>query len=434
MENNVMVEETQNVPLLRFPEFSGAWDNNKIGDITLKVGSGKTPKGGRNVYTDDGILFIRSQNILNGRMNLCDVAYITEKENEKMASSSVKYKDVLLNITGASIGRCSVYNLNKTDANVNQHVCIIRLKDYINSFFIQNYIVSSIIQKQIDSYQAGGNREGLNFEQIKNIKINIPIHDEQQKIADFLSVIDERIDLLKQKKNLLESYKKGVMQKLFSQEIRFKDENGNDFPEWENELFGNIYTFFSTNSYSRECLNMTLGSVRNIHYGDIHVKYKSILDVQNENIPFINNDINLDKISHESYCQNRDLVIADASENYADIGKSIEVSNLIKQRVVAGLHTILARPNKKEVVSSFGGYLMQSEDIKFQIKKIAQGTKVLGLSSKKLAEITLKLPSPSEQNKIANFLSAIDHKITAASDNIDNTKKYKKGLLQKMFV
>ena len=170
MENNVMVEETQNVPLLRFPEFSGAWDNNKIGDITLKVGSGKTPKGGRNVYTDDGILFIRSQNILNGRMNLCDVAYITEKENEKMASSSVKYKDVLLNITGASIGRCSVYNLNKTDANVNQHVCIIRLKDYINSFFIQNYIVSSIIQKQIDSYQAGGNREGLNFEQIKNIR------------------------------------------------------------------------------------------------------------------------------------------------------------------------------------------------------------------------------------------------------------------------
>lgn len=218
----------KNVPKLRFRGFEGEWEEKKIGDITLKVGSGKTPRGGNSVYTDSGVMFLRSQNVFNGYMVLDDVAYITEEENNKMKSTSVYENDILLNITGASIGRCCVVpNLNNK-ANVNQHVCIIRPKKDTNSSFIMNQIIGYKVQRQIDSYQAGGNREGLNFQQIKEIKINIPSLQEQEKIANLLSKVDRYIELQEKKVSELEKYKKGMMQKIFSQKIRFRKDDGGE--------------------------------------------------------------------------------------------------------------------------------------------------------------------------------------------------------------
>ena len=230
----------KNVPKLRFKGFEGEWEEKKIGDITLKVGSGKTPRGGNSVYTDSGVMFLRSQNVFNGYMVLDDVAYITEEENNKMKSTSVYENDILLNITGASIGRCCVVpNLNNK-ANVNQHVCIIRPKKDTNSSFIMNQIIGYKVQRQIDSYQAGGNREGLNFQQIKEIKINIPSLQEQEKIANLLSKVDRYIELQEKKVSELEKYKKGMMQKIFSQKIRFRKDDGGEYPEWEYFVLGDI--------------------------------------------------------------------------------------------------------------------------------------------------------------------------------------------------
>ncbi|MFQ7342659.1 MAG: restriction endonuclease subunit S [Turicibacter sp.] len=221
------------VPNLRFKEFSGDWGSKKIGEITIKVGSGKTPKGGNSVYTDEGIIFLRSQNVLNGKLSLDDVAYITEDINSTMKSTEVYPNDILLNITGASIGRSCCVPESFERANVNQHVCIIRLNKNYNSNFVMNQIISSRVQKQINSFQAGGNREGLNFEQIKGMKISSTTLEEQEKIASFFSLIDKKIELQTEKVEELKNYKKGIMQKIFSQELRFKDENGNEYPEWE---------------------------------------------------------------------------------------------------------------------------------------------------------------------------------------------------------
>ncbi len=205
-----------NVPNLRFPEFTEEWKETKIGDITSKVGSGVTPKGGSAVYKTSGHLFIRSQNVGNGRFLLDDVAYIDEATHKKQINTELKDGDVLLNITGASIGRTTVVNKNVEGGNVNQHVCIIRLlKDYSPNY-ICNYLLSYGGQKQIDSFQAGGNREGLNFEQIRSIKFSIPSFREQSKIASLLSLLEERIATQNKIIEQLQSLIKGIYDKTFA--------------------------------------------------------------------------------------------------------------------------------------------------------------------------------------------------------------------------
>ena len=209
-------DKVLNVPNLRFPEFTEEWKETKIGDITSKVGSGVTPKGGSAVYKTSGHLFIRSQNVGNGCFLLDDVAYIDEATHKKQINTELKDGDVLLNITGASIGRTTVVNKNVEGGNVNQHVCIIRLLEDYSPNYICNYLLSYGGQKQIDSFQAGGNREGLNFEQIRSIKFFIPSFREQSKIASLLSLLEERIATQNKIIEQLQSLIKGIRVRLFS--------------------------------------------------------------------------------------------------------------------------------------------------------------------------------------------------------------------------
>ena len=182
-----------NVPPLRFPEFSGEWKMCTIGELITKVGSGVTPRGGEAVYKTEGHPFVRSQNVGLGNLLLDDIAFIDEETHLRLKNTELQFNDVLLNITGASIGRSALVDKQIVGGNVNQHVCIIRTKENLVPSFICSFLLSNYGQRQIDSFQAGGNRQGLNFEQIKSIKITIPSKDEQIKIAKLLRAIDERI-------------------------------------------------------------------------------------------------------------------------------------------------------------------------------------------------------------------------------------------------
>jgi len=203
--------------------------------------------------------------------------------------------------------------------------------------------------------------------------------------------------------------------------------------EWEITKYGDIYTFYSTNSFSREKLNYEDGGIRNLHYGDIHKSFATIFNLEKEIVPFINLDIDLSKIKEENYCKEGDLVIADASEDYSDIGKTIELSNLCGEKVLAGLHTFLARPTDQTMALGLAGYLLQSWNVRKQIMIIAQGTKVLGLSTKRLSKINLPIPSLPEQRKIASFLTTIDNRIQALEKKKSSLEQYKKGVMQKIF-
>ena len=204
--------------------------------------------------------------------------------------------------------------------------------------------------------------------------------------------------------------------------------------EWESHKLGDILTFYSTNSFSREKLNYEIGNVKNIHYGDIHTKFPTILSISgNKDVPYINNDVDFSKYKNEQYLQEGDLIIADASEDYADIGKAIEVKDIHDEKVLAGLHTILARDEKNMTINGFKGYLFLTEDLKTNIKRIANGISVLGISKNNLSKLSVNIPTKNEQQKIVDFISAIDKKIELLEDKYIYYQDFKKYLMQQIF-
>ena len=215
---NLLPQAGETVPKFRFKEFedSGEWVEKKLGEVVVKVGSGVTPLGGEANYKTVGRPLVRSQNVSWGIFLLDNIAFIDEETHRNQISSEIQKEDVLLNITGASIGRSAVANEFVSGGNVNQHVCIIRVdKSHLNPYYLNQFLISDFGQKQIDSFQAGGNRQGLNFAQIRTFSIPIPTLHEQQKIASALSSIDDLINAQNRKIEALQFHKKGLLQGLF---------------------------------------------------------------------------------------------------------------------------------------------------------------------------------------------------------------------------
>jgi len=179
---NVKLKDSGVVWIGEIPE---QWEVKRVKHITTKIGSGVTPSGGGTTYLESGVPLLRSQNILFGKIELDGVAYISEKTHESMSNSQVRKGDVLLNITGGSIGRCYFVDFN-LPLNVNQHVCIVRPSLAITSIFLNSLLASEVGQGQIWFFQQGGGREGLNFQAIKNFLIPLPPKSEQTEISEYI--------------------------------------------------------------------------------------------------------------------------------------------------------------------------------------------------------------------------------------------------------
>jgi type I restriction enzyme S subunit len=194
------------------------WDIERLDSLTEKIGSGITPTGGSEIYETSGVLFIRSQNVLVGSLSIENAAYITNEIDEMMQASRVKPFDILLNITGASIGRCSYFPLQLKSANVNQHVCIIRFLNTSKklSVFASEFLNSDFGQSQINRLNAGGNREGLNFQQIKSFTFPVVDSNEIQMISNIILTITKKLNTEQTYLQKLQMIKSGLMNDLLS--------------------------------------------------------------------------------------------------------------------------------------------------------------------------------------------------------------------------
>ncbi len=216
------------------------WRTAKIEDIAVMVGSGSTPKGGNSSYVREGVPLIRSQNVHDGGLRLDDVAHITEATHAKMKRTHLRDLDVLLNITGASIGRCTFLPQGFGPGNVNQHVCIIRLDQRTAAAaFLSAFLSSYQGQRQIQDLQAGLSREGLNFQQVRAIRLPLPPLAEQRKIAAILSSVDEVIEKTQAVIDQVQVVKKGLVQELLTRGLpgrhaKFKKTEIGEIPEsWD---------------------------------------------------------------------------------------------------------------------------------------------------------------------------------------------------------
>jgi len=398
----------KNIPALRFPGFEGEWEEKKLGDIAEKVNSGKTPLGGEAAYSQNGILFIRSQNVLDSKLSFENATYISEKINDGMKNSIVKSRDILLNITGASLGRSCVVPSDFTIGNVNQHVCIIRINKKNEPYFIQPILASEKGQNILTSLQTGSGREGLNFQSIRGISLSLPSLPEQTKIASFLTVIDDRIQALKKKKALLEQYKKGVMQKIFSQELRFKDDNGEDFPDWDEKCLGDVAKVIMGQSPESSSYNSNKKGMPLI---------QGNADIQNRVSAPRNWTTETTK-----ECQIGDLILTVRAPVGA-VAKSVH-------NACIGRGVCAIRNNDISNIEFIYQFLLDYEP---QWMRLEQGSTFTAVSGVDIKSIDFICPCLAEQTKIAEFLSAIDYKINHCQTQIEKTEQYKKGLLQQMF-
>lgn len=411
------------VPELRFPEFTGNWNEYKLADVTTKIGSGKTPRGGDEVYELTGIPFIRSQNVIDNLLIL-DSTHIPVEVHEEMSGSKVIPNDILLNITGGSIGRSCVVPDWFNEGNVNQHVCIIRLKSF-NSRFLQPFLSSWKGQKLVYQTQTGSGREGLNFESIKGFKIKFPSNSEQTKIANFLSAVDKRISLLTEKQKQLELYKKGLMQQIFSQQIRFKQEDGTDFPDWEEKRLGEIGDTFN---------GLTGKTKEDFGEGKRYIQYKQIFDksyIVKEKCGLVS----ILESDSQNKCQYGDMFFTVSSETPNEIAMNSVLLEKIDEDIYLNSFCFGYRVfSFEDLVPEFAQFFFRSSHVRSKLIKLAQGSTRYNMSKNEFVKLKFYIPRQEEQTKIANFLSALDKKIEQVSLQIEGCKEFKKGLLQKMFV
>ena len=418
------------VPKLRFKNFSQALIN---GPFEQYIKSSKYgPRFDANDYDLNGnVKTIRGTDVALDATIKYEQVPIANLPQKLIDEHQLQEGDILM-ITTADCGLSAVFEKQEIPFIASAYAVRIVLKNSLDSLWVKYYLQTQHIVNEVNKYVRKGTLSNLPLSDISKFSFTVPALEEQTKIATFLSAVDEKISQLTQKHELLSQYKQGMMQKLFSQQLRFKADDGSEFGEWEEVKFSGIFNFHQTNSYSRALL-AEYGEIMNIHYGDIHTKFSMLFDVNKESVPFLNDEVDTSKIAKEQFLKVGDLVIADASEDYKDIGKSIEVISLNNQKVVAGLHTYIARPVKPFALG-FCGYMMQTFPVREQIKKLATGISVLGISKTNLGKVELKVPSLEEQTKIANFLSAIDQKIEVVVQQIEQAKTWKTGLLQQMFV
>ncbi len=438
------------VPELRFPEFENdtKWNRKTIAELvkdnTLfpqKDGNHGNIHPKSSDFVNKGIPFIMASDIRNGKINYSKCKHISKKQADNLQKGFAKEEDVLLTHKG-TVGEVAIIRKNEFPyLMLTPQVTYYRIKkkNKLSNEFLRSFFLCDDFQKKILDASGGGTRAYVGITAQGNLSINLPpTLLEQQKIANCLSSLDNLITAEIEKLDHFKDHKKGLLQQLFpakgETKPQFRFPEFKDDGDWEVEPFNDVYSFKITNSFSRDKLNYEKGKVKNIHYGDIHTKFSSHFDITKENVPYINLDISIDRINKDNYCKEGDLVIADASEDIDDIGKSIEIVNLNQEQILAGLHTFLARPIDDKIKLGFGGHLFKSNGIITQIKKEAQGAKVLGISKGRIANLDVYYPKDlKEQQKIANCLSSADDLIQEQTTKIETLKAHKKGLMQQLF-
>jgi type I restriction enzyme S subunit len=394
-------------PKLRFKEFDGDWTRYKIAEATeyLVDGTHFSPK-----TTEGEFKYITSKNIRNDGLDLTNISYISKDEHEKIYKRcKVQLGDILLTKDGANTGNCCLNTLDEEFSLLSSVAVLRGKKDSFNNKFILQILQSDLGQNTIISSMSGQAITRITLAKLKDYSFYFPEFTEQNKIAFFLSAVDEKISQFIQKHQLLSQYKQGMMQKLFSQQIRFKADDGSEFGEWDTGLIRDVFTN----------------------------KSKNFNPQIEKNLPCI-------ELEHLS--QNTGKILGTINSCEQQSTKNLFEKNYVLFGKLRPYLRKFAKPQFKGVCSSeiwvltgikiSNDYLfqyIQSEQFS-ELTNIQSGSKMPRADWNVISEADIEYPCLEEQTKIANFLSAIDQKIEVVAQQIEQAKTWKKGLLQQMFV
>jgi type I restriction enzyme S subunit len=401
---------SMNVPQLRFPEFSGEWKERKLEDLFIKIRNGfvgvATP-----YYVENGVKYLQGKNVKNGIIDDLGLIYVNDFFHKKYQKSHLKINDILM-VQSGHVGECAVVDEKYDNANCHALIVLTPKNDVqVSSKFLVYYFYSPCGKQAIHKIKTGNTIEHILASEVKVLSLSFSCFEEQTKIASFLSAVDTKIDQLTQKKALLETYKKGAMQQIFSQQIRFKADDGEEYPEWEDKKLGAFCSFFSGGTPASTNKEYYSGNIPFIGSGKIG---SSIVE------QFITEEALAN--SSAKMVKKGDLLYALYGATSGEVAIS-KIDGAINQAV-------LCIRSKENIFFIFYWLFFEKENILSTYLQGGQGN----LSAQIIKSLVLPLPSYEEQTKIAAFLSAIDQKIDFVSQQLKQAKAFKKGLLQQMFV
>ena len=381
-------------PQLRFPEFAGEWQEKRLGEVFDY--QQPTPYIVRSTECKDTY---KTPVLTAGKTFI--LGYTNETEGVYTNLPATLFDDFTTAVQWVDFPfkvKSSAVKILKTKAEYNPKIA---------------HELLGRVQFKAENHQ----RHWISIHQ--NLSVYMPSLPEQQKIAAFLAAVDKRVALLKRKVQQLEAYKRGVMQQLFSQQLRFTRPDGSHFPVWQEKRLGEIGKFYRGLSYDKSNVrsfgNLVLRS-SNIQGGQL------ILD---QDLQFVDK-----AIGKQQNLRKGDIVICMANGSKKLVGKAAIYKGQYSGSITVGAFCSIFRSN-----NTLAEYLLQTHQYKKYLNMLLAGTNINNLKSSDLEKLKFILPSnEEEQQKIAEFLSALDEKIALTRQQLDKTKQFKKGLLQRMFV
>lgn len=417
-------EKIKNVPELRFSGFEGVWWKKPLQDLTEKSITYGIVQTGDSI--EGGVKCVRVVDLTKPEIILDQLITTTEEISRSYKRTILVEGEIMIALRG-EIGLLALVSKSLEGSNLTRGIARVAPK---KSVVYPEYLVWALrsddgrmeFAKQVN----GSALKEIPINGLNKVEVQLTTLPEQQKIADFLTAVDGRLAQLSRKKALLEDYKKGVMQQLFTQALRFKDDNGNEFPEWDEKT--SFYDLIDQVLDFRGRTPLKLG----MEWGSGNIISLSANNVKNGYIDFAAECNFGSQTLYEKWMGGVSLKKGDIVFTMeAPLGQALQIPDdqkyILSQRVVAF-------KTKKQVLNCFLLQLIWSADFQEQLAKLATGSTAKGINQKSLKMVEVSIPSPPEQTKIANFLTALDRKIEAVTAQITHIQTWKKGLLQQMFV
>ena len=384
-------------------------------------------------YVDKGHFYLESNNVKDGQINHNSEIFINDEFYEKQKDKWLRTGDMVM-VQSGHVGHAAVIPEELDNSAAHALIMFRNPKTETDPYFLNYQYQTSKAKKKIDNITTGNTIKHILASDMQEFVVDITSCEEQEKIAGLFRCLDDTITLHQRKCDELKNYKKGLLQQMFPQP-------GESFPRvrfpgftepWEQRKFSDVFVGLQNNTLSRADLNYDQGNIKNVHYGDVLIKFGEYIDVASAELPYIN-DNSIESKFAKSLLEDGDIIIADTAEDET-VGKCCEITNSEGMKLLSGLHTIAVRPQQK-YASKFLGYYLNSNAYHSQLLPLMQGIKVTSISKGALQDTVLTVPtSIDEQRKIGECLSNIDDAITLHQRKCDELKSYKNGPLQKMFV
>ena len=411
-------------PTIRFKGYTDDWEQRKLDDLTEELSEYATMASGLPLLTSSrsGLMY---QSDFRDRK--------TTTSDETLFSIVPKGSCTYRHMSDDDIFHMNINVLEKGLVS-REYPVFISSENNDLEFIIQHINSSDRFRAFCKGQKKGGTRTRLYYKTLCEFEMMIPSIEEQKKISATLHSLDHLITLHQRKCDQAKILKKYMLQKMFPQndekvpKIRFKGFTD----DWEQRKLGEVLVSLQNNTLSRADLSNEIGVAKNVHYGDVLIKFGEVLDVSIEQLPMISDESILGKYK-ASFLQNGDVIVADTAEDLT-VGKCSEIAGLKDEVVLSGLHTIPYRPTKK-FSSGYLGYYLNSGAYHDQLIPLMQGIKVTSISKSAMQDTSIIYPKlEEEQRKIGTYFRSLDELITLHQHKCEELKNIKKFMLQNMFV